>query len=98
MEILENKSQNQDKTFSTSKLTLVDRKELSLSGVEKVYESNENKLQVRVSGSNMVVLGSQLNIAKLDVEAGLIELSGIINEIKYFSGENKGNFFKRIFK
>lgn len=98
MENSNNKSQKQEKIFSTCQLTLIDRKKLTLTGVEKVYETNENKLQVRVCGTNLSVYGSQLNIAKLDVEAGVVEVEGIISEIKYYSSDSKGNFFKRIFK
>ena len=96
MEILE--KTNQEKSFSQSQVLLINRKTLSITGVEKVYETNENKVQLKVSGLNMQILGTGLNIAKLDVEAGEIQIDGTTNEIKYLTTEVKGGFFKKIFK
>ena len=97
MNVLENKNKT-EKTFIESQVVLTNRAKLTLSGVEKVYETNENKIQLKVSGSNLLILGENLNIAKLDVEAGNVSIEGKINELKYFSNESKGNLFKKIFK
>jgi sporulation protein YabP len=88
----------QEKTFTESQLTLLNRKTLTLTGVEKVFETNENKVQVKVSGSNLLINGEGLNISRLDVETGLIEIEGLINDFKYTTGETKTNLFKKIFK
>ena len=88
----------QEKTFAESKLTLLNRKILTLTGVEKVFETNENKVQVKVSGSNLLINGEGLNISRLDVETGLIEIEGLINDFKYTTRETKTNLFKKIFK
>ena len=96
MEVLEKTSK--EKTFSDSQVLLINRKKLSISGVEKVYETNESKVQIKVCGLNMQIIGTGLNIAKLDVEAGEIQIEGIINEIKYLTTQVKGGFLKRIFK
>lgn len=99
MEILENKkSEKTEKFFSESQLVLKNRSSLIISGVEKVYETNENKIQLKVSGSNLLITGENLNIERLDVEAGNVSVEGKINEMKYFLSENKGNIFKKIFK
>ena len=98
MEILENNEKNNNtKTFTSSEIRLSNRELLNITGVEKVYESNNNKLQVRVAGVNMLVMGENLNIVKLDVDSGVVEVSGLVNEIKYI-GDSKSNFFKRLFK
>ena len=98
MEILENNEKNNNtKTFTSSEIRLSNRELLNITGVEKVYESNNNKLQVRVVGVNMLVTGENLNIVKLDVDSGVVEVSGLVNEIKYI-GDSKSNFFKRLFK
>ena len=97
MEILENNEKNNTKTFTSSEIRLSNRELLNITGVEKVYESNNNKLQVRVAGVNMLVTGENLNIVKLDVDSGVVEVSGLVNEIKYI-GDSRSNFFKRLFK
>ena len=86
------------KTFDHSDLLLKDRTKLQISGLEKAYELSENRLLLKVSGNNLVVCGENLNVVKLEVESGLIEVEGLVSEIKYSSSMPKGNFFKRIFK
>ena len=96
---MENIENVQEKKFDNSQVILNNRKELKISGVERVYESNESKLQLKVAGSNVIICGEQLSITKLDVKQGLVEASGLVTDIKYTgqTGE-KSNFFKRIFK
>ena len=99
MEILQNGAKKeQEKVFDSSELKLVNRQNLTLTGIEKVYETNTNKLQVKVAGTNLLVIGENLSVTRLDVSSGIVEVNGIINEMKFFSNNNKGNFFKRIFK
>lgn len=95
MEVLE---QEKAKEFSESQITLINRSKLTLTGVEKVYETNENKVQLKVSGSNLIITGEKLNISRLDVESGVVQIDGVINELKFQTGGNKGGFFKKIFK
>ncbi len=90
------------KNYDNSTITLENRKNLTLTGVEKVYEASENKVQVCVAGSNLAILGSDLSITKIDVGNGTLNLVGNVDGLK-FMGENsknigKGNFLKRIFK
>ncbi len=98
MENNENKK-NIEKSFLNSDLILKNTTNLSITGVEKVYESNEKKLQLKVAGKNMIICGENLSISKLDVDKGEIEANGEISEIRYIekSRENT-NFFKKIFK
>ena len=99
MEILQNGAKKeQEKVFDSSELKLINRQNLTLTGIEKVYETNTNKLQVKIAGTNLLVIGENLSVTRLDVSSGIVEVNGIINEMKFFSNNNKGNFFKRIFK
>lgn len=84
------------KTFQSSLLTLDNRTRLSLSGVEKVYGANANKVLVKVMGADLCILGNGLTVEKLDVDTGNISLAGIVDEIKY--SKSHGSLLKRIFK
>ena len=97
MEILET-NKTPEKSFSESTVTMQNRRTINITGVEKVYETTLKGVQLKVSGSNMNISGDGLNISKLDVETGVIQIEGIINEIKYSSLQAKGNFLKRMFK
>lgn len=86
-----------EKKFNNSKLTLNNRKNLSLTGVEKAISSNESNMIFQVNGVKLFITGQELHIEKLDVESGILELTGVIDCIKYGSTSNK-NMFKRLFK
>lgn len=96
---MENKVKEESKTFNESNLLLENRKYLKLTGVEKIFETNENKLILKVAGSNLLILGNNLSVEKLDVNSGLLEINGEINELKYSAQpQNKTSFIKKIFK
>lgn len=100
MEILENSdnTKHTEKKFADSQVTLNNRKVLNVTGVEKVYETNETKIQLKVAGSILMITGETLNITRLDVEAGVVQVEGTINELKYTNAGEKGNIFKKLFK
>jgi|LGVF01.2.fsa_nt_gb sporulation protein YabP len=82
------------------KLVLTGREELSMTGIEKVNSANENSISVSINGTKLVIDGKEMQVSKLDVNAGIIEVLGIINTIKYTNSGSKSakNFMGRIFK
>ena len=86
-----------EKKFNNSKLMLDNRKTLSLTGVEKAISSNENNMIFQVNGAKVFITGQNLHIEKLDVESGMLSLSGTVDCIKYGTEGNK-NMLKRLFK
>ena len=101
MDTVENASKKQEqqiKKFSESNLNLKNRSLLTLTGVEKVFEANQTKVQFQVAGSILSVTGQNLNIIKLDVESGEVHVDGVVDEIKFSQTQQKTNFFKKMFK
>lgn len=89
---------NEKRSFQTSDITLINREKLTMTGVEKVFEANENKVQLCAAGDNICVTGTGLNVTRLDVENGLLEVMGVVGEIKYTAINTKQGFLKRLFK
>ena len=81
-----------------SKVVLLNRKILIISGIEKVLTVSESSISLLLNGSTMNVFGENMEVKKLDVEQGLLEVEGRINNIKYLGVKEKVGFFKRIFK
>lgn len=81
-----------------NKLTLTNRKNLCLTGIEKVVGISDSELLVEVDGVALSVQGFNMEVKKLDVESGILEVDGMINNIKYFDKKQKLSFIKRIFK
>ncbi len=90
--------ENNQKTFGSSILTLDNRSLLSLSGVEKVFGANENKVVLKVSGSALQIIGHTLTVEKLDIDTGNILVRGIVDELRYTKSHTKEPLLKRIFK
>lgn len=92
-------SENDIKKMENSDVVLRNRANLSLTGLESVYEVTQTRLQLLVAGSVMAVTGENLSVTKLDVDSGVIEITGRINAITYTGEVAKSkNIFKRIFK
>lgn len=76
-------------------LILTNRKSLKLEGIVEINSSSETQLSVKMKDTTLNILGSNMHITKLDVETGILEIDGLINQLKY--GKNE-NLLKRIFK
>lgn len=81
-----------------SKISLINRKNLSLFGISKVYMVNEDSAQLQVENSILTILGKNMEVKKLDIENGVIEIEGLINVIKYTDKKEKTSFVRKIFK
>lgn len=81
-----------------NKVCLINRKNLSLTGIEKVIGINESSLLANVDGGVLSVNGQSMEVKKLDVESGNLEIEGKIDCIKYLDKKEKLGLLKRIFK
>lgn len=86
----------ENKTLN-SKLNLIDRKELSISGVIKVLSSNNNLISLKLSTTDLEIMGSNLTIKSFNENN--ISIEGLIDIIKYTkTSKKKECFIKRIFR
>ncbi|MDR0849885.1 MAG: hypothetical protein LBN07_00155 [Christensenellaceae bacterium] len=81
-----------------SELKLVNRTNLSVTGLEKVIGANESRICIVVSGCMLNIFGMGMHVDRLDVAGGFIDIAGQINELKYTAARDKTNFFKRLVK
>ena len=72
------------------KLTMENRAQLSLSGVEDVESFDAHEIVLRTTGGGLTVTGENLAIGHLDVEAGNVEVRGRISELRYDEQEPSG--------
>lgn len=86
------------KTFPNQTVNLDNRKILMLTGVTKMISANEDCVIAEVGNSNLRVEGKELHISKLDVENGNLNITGVVNALKYSGSNVRESFFKRIFK
>jgi len=78
-------------------ISLVDRKHLNITGIEKVISVKPDLLQVKTSAGEMIVTGQNIEVTKLDLELHTLSLAGKFDSIKY-NENNKTPLLKKIFK
>ncbi|MFI3209942.1 MAG: YabP/YqfC family sporulation protein [Peptostreptococcaceae bacterium] len=80
-------------------VNLIERKSLTISGVEHIYSFNDKKVEVKTSVGQMIIEGENLDMGKLSIDDNIIDIKGIINSITYSKErKSKENIVKRIFK
>lgn len=80
-------------------ITLKERSNLIISGVEHIYSFNDKKVEVKTSAGEMVIEGENLDMSKLSIDDNIISIDGTINSIAYAKPkQSQENFFKKVFK
>lgn len=81
------------------KITMSDREDIFISGVEDVESFDEREIILLTSEGNLILEGEDFKINKLSVESGDMEISGFLNSMRYNeSVKNGGGFWGKIFK
>lgn len=97
IKIVENENKITQK-FTDHKLHLDNRKKLNLTGVDKVISANDGQVVARVGNSKIFIVGKDLTVSKLDVDSGVLDLTGEIFSIKYNHSAAPQGFFRRLFR
>ena len=85
-----------EKKFNESVVNLINQKNLTLTGVESVSTMNPTSIFLTASGQNLCITGNNMEVEKLDVDNGILNVKGLIDGIKY--NQKKESVLKRIFK
>lgn len=86
----------QEKIIKNSILTLENRKNIKITGVQSVDGFSEQTLSLTINDNKLKILGEKLKILSFDKVTGEFSADGIINEIKY--NVKKQPLIKRFFK
>lgn len=78
-------------------ISLEDRKKLNISGVERVDSFDEKEIVMLTSGGSLVIRGSDMHMAKLDLTAGEATVTGLISELGYEEVAQSGSLWTRLF-
>ena len=80
-------------------VTLADRKRLSLTGVDDVDCFNEQIVVLRTPLGTLTVAGAGLNVSRLSLEDGRVEIDGEVDALEYSGGKKKsGGWLGRLFR
>lgn len=80
------------------RLTLDERRRLTVTGVEEVVSFHEEEVAVRTVKGLLVVRGEGLKVEKLEKTSGELTVSGLVAELSYETENTASGFFARLFR
>lgn len=87
-------------SFKNQNIFIEDRNKVTITGVEQVDSFNDNTIILRTVKGGMTIKGEGLNVGKLNLDNGNININGIINGIVYNNKDSsqRKNIIGKIFK
>lgn len=79
-------------------LSLEERENLLLTGVEDVPLFDEQTVSVMTTMGNLVIRGTSLHITKLSLDIGEVSVSGRITGLQYLEDTRRKGMLSRILK
>ena len=78
------------------RLTLEDRRQLSLTGVTEVESVDENTVLLRTNRGPVTVRGEGLQLRGLNEQSGQVRVEGTVTAIVYEQARPEGGFLRRL--
>lgn len=89
---------NMNTTKKSHDLSIENRKKLCLTGIEDMKNFDDKHIIACIDSENIIIRGEFLNIKKLDLESGELEIDGKIYSIEYKKIGAHKKIFSKIFK
>ena len=86
-----------EQTVFPHRLSLNERKELTVTGVTEVVSFDEEAVVLKTSLGTLVVHGRQLQLKNLSTNGGQVEVSGSVGALIYQQTKPSGSWVKRLF-
>ena len=85
-------------TNSEQIINLINKKELTVGGTNKVISLKPDLIQLDTVLGGLIISGQNLELIKLDNITNRAEIKGEINSLKFIENKEKQPFFRKIFK
>ena len=86
----------EDRIQLPHKLTLNERKSLTMTGVTEVVSFDDTAVVLRTSLGTLVVQGNQLQLKTLSLDGGQVAVDGNVSALIYEELKPAGGFFRRM--
>lgn len=80
------------------KLTLDERRKLTVTGVSEVVSFDETAAVLHTKLGTLVVQGEQLQLKTLSPEGGQVAVEGTVSQLLYQHTQEKGGWLSRLFR
>jgi len=82
-----------------SDLTLLNRRELTITGVKKIKSSEPEQIVLLLSNVGLVISGTDLFVISASMQSGDVSIGGLIKSMRYTGVSEKRKFsFKNMFR
>ena len=78
------------------KLTLEDRRRLTVTGVQDVESFDENAVVLHTNRGVLIVKGRELHLKQLSVDGGQVAVDGSVDALLYEESRKEGGFLARL--
>jgi sporulation protein YabP len=78
------------------KLTLSERKHLTMSGVTEVVSFDDTAVVLQTNLGTLIVQGKELQLKTLSVEGGQVAVDGLISGLTYEEPRQSGGWLRRL--
>lgn len=85
-----------EQNLASHKVTLSDRKKLTVTGVSEVVSFDETMVHMETAQGSLMVHGRELRLKNLSPEGGQLELCGTVEALVYEEPKRRGGFLGRI--
>ena len=88
-------------SFGSQEVKMIDRANISISGVNKIVSFDDEEFLMETVVGNLRILGSGLELLKLDTDDGNVKIKGKINSFMYIEGKEKNkedSLMSKLFK
>ena len=79
------------------KLTLHERRQLTMTGVSEVVSFDENAVVLRTELGMLTVQGTDLQLKTLSVDGGQVTVDGTVSALSYEEPRHTGGLLRRLF-
>ena len=83
---------------SKSNLVLNNRNNLNITGVKKVKSTEPRCVIAVLDSCTIIITGTNLAVQQLNIGAGTLDISGLVNSIKYTNTASRRFSFKNMFR
>ena len=80
------------------KLTLNERRQLTMIGVTEVVSFDETAVVLQTSLGTLLIQGRDLKLKTLSLDGGQVAVDGVITAMSYEEPRQRGSFASRLFR
>ena len=79
-------------------LSLENREVLNITGIKRVRTTEPNSIIADLENCLIIISGSNMSVQSLSIDNGTLDITGLINSIKYTTNHSKRFSIKNLFK